>query len=75
MTYGYNLLEEKQVGHGAPWWDEYYTTTELTVIETNLYSSKEELDEKVKELKEKHFYELGDQLHLVTFEVDVDLKQ
>ena len=74
MVYGYNVIEPQTIGHGCAWWDEYYETTEFKVIETKLFSSKEEFDERIKELKEKYYYRLGDEIHIIEFETEDDLR-
>lgn len=74
MVYGYNVLEAQTIGHGCIVWDEYYETIEFKVIETKLFSSKEEFDERIKELKEKYYYRLGDEIHIIEFETEDDLR-
>lgn len=51
-VFGYIITKKEILGHGMPWWDEYYEEEVKTTIETRIFESKNRRDEeKEKSLK------------------------
>lgn len=71
-VFGYHIIEKVTIGHGAFWWDEYYTTTEYKIIQTKLFKSEEECDKSKKEDEKKYYNEIKieENLIILSFEFD-----
>lgn len=65
MVYGYIVAEQTTSGHGMPWWDEYYETTEMNFMNAKLFESEEERDKALSVDKEKHYYD--DDVFIIPF--------
>lgn len=40
-----------------PWWDEYYETTEMNLMNAKLFESEEERDKALSVAKEEHYWD------------------
>lgn len=49
MKYGFAII--KEFGHGEPWWDEYYKTTEI--MKVRLFNTKQERENGIKKEVER----------------------
>lgn len=75
MIYGYTVLLIEEIGHGQPWWDEYYKTKEYKPIETKLFNSEEERDKQYENAKIRHDRKLiYDEVIIVKFQTEGELK-
>jgi hypothetical protein len=71
--YGYSIIEIKIIGHGQPWWDEYYETKEYHNLKTKLFTSIEERDSKKEEEETKYRKEIEyeETMVIVPFETEM----
>ena len=72
MVYGYIILHKETVGHGMPYWDEYYETQEITKKEVKLFSTKEERDKNQCNYSGGATY--GVEVEVIPFETEGELK-
>lgn len=71
--YGYSIIEIKIIGHGQPWWDEYYETKEYHNFKTKLFTSIEERNSKKEEEEAKYYKEIeyDETMVIVSFETEM----
>ena len=51
--YGYNIVITETIGHGMPWWDEYYESSELKQLEVRVFTDKMKRDAEMMNALEK----------------------